>query len=107
MNSEIGKLDKRLTLQYRTKVADGMGGFTDTWVTAATVWAAIWPVSAGDVIQANSTAMVVSHRIRVRYRSVLKTSWRAKFGAKYYAIVSILNPNMENRYLDLMCKESA
>jgi SPP1 family predicted phage head-tail adaptor len=100
-------LDKRITLQYQTRVPDGGGGFTTTWVDAATIWAAIWPVSANDVTQANATVMVVSHRIRIRYRSVLKTSFRIKFGTRFFSIVSIINPNERNEYLDLLCKEAA
>lgn len=103
----IGALNKRITLQHQTKVPDGMGGYTVTWVDSATVWAAIWPTSASEVISANATSMVVSHRIRIRYRSVLRPSWKIKFGTRYFAIVSILNPNEKCEYLDLMVKEAA
>jgi SPP1 family predicted phage head-tail adaptor len=105
--TSIGELNRRITLQYQTKVSDSMGGFTTTWNDAATVWAAIWPTSANEITAANATSMVVSHRIRIRYRSVLKSSWRVKFGLRYFNIVSILNPNESNEYLDLMCKEAA
>jgi len=33
----IGDLKKRIDLQYQTKIADGMGGWTVTWVTDSTV----------------------------------------------------------------------
>lgn len=100
-------LNKRITLQYQTKVADGMGGWIISYIDHATIWAAIWPVSANETIAANAVSMVVSHRIRIRYRSVLKADWRIRFGNRYYAIVSIINPNMANRYLDIMAKEAA
>jgi SPP1 family predicted phage head-tail adaptor len=103
----IGDLNKRITLQYSTRVSDGAGGFTTTWVDAATVWAAIWPTSANEIIAANATVMVVSHRIRIRYRAVLKASWRIKFGLRYFAIVSIINQNEANEFLDIMVKEAA
>lgn len=101
-------LNKRITLQYQTKTADGMGGpAVVTWNDAATIWAAIWPVSANETVAANATSMVISHRIRIRYRSVLKASWRVKFGNRYFAIVSIINPNEAGEFLDLMTKEAA
>jgi SPP1 family predicted phage head-tail adaptor len=103
----IGDLNKRITLQYQTKVPDGMGKFIISWVDADTIWAAIWPVSANEIIAANTISMVVSHRIRIRYRSILKSSWRVKFGNRYFAIVSIINKNEKNELLDLMCKEAA
>lgn len=102
-----GELNKIITLQQKNTVSDGMGGPVVTWADVATVWAAIWPVSASEQTQAQSTTMVISHRIRIRYRSVLKASWRIKFGNRYFNIVSVVNPNEANEFLDLMCKEAA
>ena len=103
---QIGQLNKLVTIQYPTVVPDAMGGFTDTWVQAATAWAAIWPTSAKETVESNSLAMVVSHKIRIRHRSVFKPEWRIKFGNRYFSIVSIINPNEKNEWLDLMCKEA-
>ena len=104
----IGDLNKRIDLIATTKVGDGMGGITETDITvASSIPAAIWPTSAKDMTVMNSTTMVISHRVRVRYRSVLRSSWRLKFGNRYFAIVSIIDPNEEHKFLDLMCKESA
>ena len=102
----IGDLNKRVTIQYTTKVSDGMGHFTETWIDACTVFAAIWPNSAKEMVQSMQTDMVTSHRIRIRYRSVLRPSWRIKFGLRYFNIISILNPNEKNEYLDIMARES-
>ena len=103
----VGELNKRIVLQYQTKVADGGGGFTVSWVEACTVFAAIWPTSANEMIAANALSMVVTHRIRIRWRGAVKASWRIKFGEKYYNIVSIVNSSMGNKYLDILAKEAA
>jgi len=104
----IGDLNKRIILQAPTKVSDGMGGTVNTFSTvASSIAAAIWPVSASDQIQAQATVLVVTHRIRIRYRSVLKTSWRVSWGGRYFTIVSIIDPNTDHKFLDLMCKEAA
>ena len=107
MSSKIGSLNKRITLQHQTKVSDSMGGFTVTWSDAATVWAGIWPVSANEQVQAQATVMTISHRIRIRYRSAFKSSYRIKFGTRYFAIVSVINQNEKNEWLDILAKESA
>jgi len=104
---DSGDLKHRITIQYPTITKDATGAPITTWNDSATVWAAIWPVSANEITAANSTTMVISHRIRIRYRSVLRSSWRLKFGSRYFAIISILNPNESNELLDLMCKEAA
>jgi SPP1 family predicted phage head-tail adaptor len=103
----IGDLKHRVTLQYQTRVADGMGGWTISWVDSGTVYAAIWPVSASEIIQAQAPTMVVTHRIRIRYRSVLKAGWRVSWSGRYFNIVSIVDVNMNHRTLDLMVKEAA
>ena len=102
----IGDLNKRITIQYTTKVADGMGGYTETWNDGDTIFAAIWPTSANELIQSMQNDIVITHRIRIRYRSAFSPAWRVKFGNRYFAIVSVLNPNERNEWLDLMCKES-
>lgn len=101
------ELNKRIVLQSPVNAADGMGGFTVTWADEATVWAAIWPVSAAETIQAAQAQMTVTHRIRIRYRSVLKASWRVSWSGRYFNIVSIIEPNMAHVWLDVLAKEAA
>ena len=102
-------LDKHIDLQAQTRVPDGGGGFTTVWISMlpsnTLIWAGIWPISARDIVQANATVMVISHRIRIRYRSVLKTGWRVKFGNRYFSIIGITCPNEAREFLDIMAKE--
>lgn len=103
-----GELNKRVDLQAQTKVSDGMGGFTTVWTTlAASVPAAIWDATSNERNQANATTLIISHRIRIRYLSVFKSSWRLKHNNRYFAIVSIVNPGEKNEYYDLYCKEAS
>ena len=103
----IGDLDKRISIQAETRVGDGMGGFTSSWATvASSIAAAIWPVSASETVKANALTMVTTHRVRIRYRSVMRPSWRVSWAGRYFAIVSIIDPNEDHKMLDLMCKES-
>ena len=101
-----GQLNKTIVLQEPTRTADGMGGSTETWSDNATIWAAIWPISANEVIRSSQAVMEISHRIRIRYRSGVLSSWRIKFGARYFNIISIINKNESNEYLDIMAKET-
>jgi SPP1 family predicted phage head-tail adaptor len=104
---EIGKLNKRVTLQYSTRTPDGMGGFSLVWNSITPdIWAALWPVSASETVQSNQQVMTISHRIRIRYRSVLKPNYRIKYGNRYFAIVSIINPEERNEWLDILVKEA-
>jgi SPP1 family predicted phage head-tail adaptor len=102
----IGDLDKRIVLQYTTRTPDGMGGFTVAWVDAATVWAAIWPVSAVETIQASQATMTITHRIRIRYRAVLKAGWRISYAGRYFNVVSIIDFSTSHRWIDIFAKEA-
>lgn len=101
----IGDLNRRLELQSPVDVSDSMGGVTRTWNKEAIVWGAIWPTSVTERIQANAPTMVISHRIRIRYRDELGADWRLKYGNRYLSVVSIVNMNEEDRQLDLLCRE--
>lgn len=105
---EGGKLTKRITFQYETMTPDGMGGFIKTWtdVSNGTVWAAIWPIRASEIIKYSSTTMNITHQIRIRFRRGIKPYWRIRFGNRYFAIIQgPLNPNEKNEKLDIFCEE--
>ena len=100
----IGDLKHRITIQAPTRVPDGMGNTDNTWTDRATIYAAIWPVSAKEQIASMGLVLTMTHRIRIRYRSDIKSDWRLKYKNSLFNIVSIVNPNMENRMLDIIVK---
>lgn len=101
-----GEMRHKITLQIPTNTANGQGGFDTTWSDGATVWAAIWPTSAREVVEAMQNGLNVTHRIRIRYLSGLKSFWRVKFGTRYFNIMSVLNPDERNVVQDLICEEA-
>ena len=102
---KTGQLNKYITWQYPTRVSDSMGGHTETWVDACSVWAAIWPISARERAQFGQAAMDITSQIRIRYRNPFMASWRGKYGDRYFNIISIVNVREANEWLDLLCKE--
>ena len=102
----IGELKKRITLQYSTRVSDSMGGFVLTYVDAATVWASTWTTSSGEQVEGMQPNLVRVQKFKIRFRSVLKSSWRIKFGERYFNITGI-DPDEKNEFLFLTCKEAA
>jgi len=102
---QIGEMKHSVTWQQQTKVSDGMGGSDTTWVDVCTTWARILPTSAKEIRQSEQTVLVASHTIRIRYRSVFKSSWRGQFKGRYFAIVGIVNPEERGEWLDILVKE--
>ena len=104
--TRIEDLNKRITLQSSTKVADGMGGLTVTWADVATVWAGVWPISAKEHIEAKQTGITITHQIRIRYRASVTGAYRVLFESRYFNIVSIIDHAEDHEWLDLLCKEA-
>lgn len=102
---KIGDLNRRIELQIPVSLPDGQGAFITTYETVITVWAAIWSAHGSEELRSGQLSMMISHRIRIWYIADIKASWRIKRDDKYYMIISIINPNMDNEYLDLLCKE--
>jgi SPP1 family predicted phage head-tail adaptor len=106
MGLTVSELNKKIVIQKPVSVSDGMGGFTETWQEVSTVWAAIWPISASETIKTMQVGMNITHRIRIRYIESLRASYRILWQGRYFNITSIINPNTENRWLDILCKEA-
>ncbi len=103
-----GELKQRIELQCPTKRPDGVGGFVTSYNTICVIWAAIWPLSAADVLEGMKLSAQITHRIRIRYRKNVISSMRVKFENRYFSIMAPpINPNMKNEMLDLVCKEVA
>jgi len=103
----IRELDRQITLQYKTRVADGMGGWTETYVNAATVWAKITTLRSDEAIQAMSTTGTAIHNITIRYRTDVRASWRVKYGSRYFSIIGPpIDLHMQHKFIELKCKET-
>uniref|UniRef100_A0A6M3JYF5 Putative head-tail joining protein n=1 Tax=viral metagenome TaxID=1070528 RepID=A0A6M3JYF5_9ZZZZ len=109
----IGSLNKLIDIQSKTRVADGLGGFTETYSTRySNIYASIsqisaqeWLSSAKEKMESNQMSMSLIHRIKIRYRGGIKPDWRIKYGNRYFSIASIVNPDEANEELILLCKE--
>ena len=103
-----GELDRQIVLQYKTKVSDGMGNFTETYHDAATVWAKMRTLKSDEAIQAMATTGTAIHNITIRYRTDVRASWRVRYGSRYFAIIGPpIDVNFKHEFLELKCKESS
>ena len=96
----------RITLEYLSKVPDGLAGETSTWVVVDTVWAIVNDFQSDEMVLAMQTTGVLIHKIRIRYRPDVKSSWRIGLAGKYCNIIGPpTNPDKRRRWLDIKCKE--
>lgn len=101
----IGKMNKRITIQeYVTSESDN-GFETKTWQDVKTVWATVKPLSGKEYFAAQATQSEIHIKFYIRYTSAITSEHRIKFDGKYYEIVSPpININGSNRILEIMCK---
>jgi len=108
MNS--GDLSHRIEVQAITKVPDGGGGFVNSWVAlpGGPGFASIWPLKSEESLEGGRTIAAITHRVRIRYRRVFKSSWRIKdlFTGRYYSIITApIDIGDNHQYLEMLCKE--
>lgn len=101
----VGEMNNRITLQYPTRVSDAMGGFTETWISAATVWAKKTTHRSNEAVQAMALTGRATHNYRVHYREDVDSSWRILEGT---VLMSITGPPVEvgrRTWLDITVME--
>lgn len=63
----IGKLDKRITLQTRSATLDDYGQELNSWSDFATVWANVKPISGREKLRAMAVQSILTHTVTIRY----------------------------------------
>lgn len=90
-----GKLRHRVRIERQTTTLDSFGQQSTGWTLVATVWAAVEPLSAREMIAASQVQSSVTARITIRYMAGLLASDRIVFRGKTYNIAGVL-PDAES-----------
>lgn len=90
MSLDVGKLDKRMGVEYVVRSEDSSGDAIETWMHLRDVWASLEPVSVRDFIASRSEQSEVTARIQIRYCDDITPSMRFTHRGKVYNIVGIL-----------------
>jgi len=95
-----------ITIQTRTRTADGEGGFTETWADGDTIPAAIYPIQARQQFEYDTINVHATHRIEVRgLVSVSETANRIKYGTRYFEILTVENIQERDVVNVITCNE--
>lgn len=96
---------KRLIVHAVTRVPDGQGGFTETWLPTAAVWASVEPVKGYEKFQAMQTATPVTHKVTSRFSQAVTTDTRLVMGDRVFRVTEALNRGEAGRFLDARALE--
>lgn len=100
-----GQFRHEMTLHRLAPVADGEGGYAETWTTEASLFVALEPVSAHSFRAAAQELEHVTHRITMRFRAGVEAGMRLTFGARQFDIRTVHDPDASERYLVLTVRE--
>ncbi|MBK6466753.1 MAG: head-tail adaptor protein [Rhodobacter sp.] len=105
-------LNRALELEAATRVPDGAGGFTTSWVSQGTLWAEIKPGSGRDPAGEELTLTSVPYRITVRAAlpgsaSRPKSEQRFSEGTRLFSILAVTERDPAGHYLTCFCREEA
>ena len=105
-----GALRHRIAIETQTDTDDGMGGFTTTWGTfqgMSRTPAAIWPLKSKERLDSMKLENLITHKIRIRYRSGITTKHRINWAdrSRVFNIISIINPDERNIMLEMLATE--
>lgn len=105
----ISDLTKRITFQCPTRVGDGMGGWVETYIDVATVWAKKTTHRSNEAVEAMRQTGKLTHNYRIRFRRDVKGDWRIQDTGKYMAIIGPpieVNEGPGRHWLDITAEEA-
>lgn len=103
-------LNRALVLEAMGRVADGAGGFAESWAVLGTLWAEVRPGTGRDRVAEDSLQGVVGYRITLRgapqgspARPV--PGQRLRDGGRVFAILAVTEADAAGRYLTCFARE--
>lgn len=104
------ELNRALVLEEKQRLADGAGGFSETWVLRGVLWGAVRPLSAGEGTLEEIVSARQLFRILVRGRAQGAPSrpipgQRFRDGTRRFEILAVSEEPPEGRYLRITARE--
>ena len=97
---------RKVTVQAVTRVADGQGGFAESWSDVGTAWCSVEPVKAYEKFQAMQMATPVTHKLVMRYSPLVTATSRLTLGTRVFAVTEVIDRNDDRRYLTVKAVET-
>ncbi|MBB4955523.1 SPP1 family predicted phage head-tail adaptor [Agrobacterium vitis] len=85
----IGKMDRRITIEHETETVKPSGSVVKTWAPVATVWAEILQQTASEFLTNYGEAETGTVIFRVRFRPGITTADRVRYDGIAYDLKEI------------------
>jgi SPP1 family predicted phage head-tail adaptor len=100
---KAGKLRQQITIERASQTQNEYGEIVEGWETVGTFPASVEPINGREYFAAQAVQSEVTTRIRMRYKPGILVTDRVTHGGTVYNIQSVINPEMRNEELILMC----
>lgn len=107
---KVPRLNRALALEEAVNVADGAGGYSQSWTTLGHLWAEVAFRTGREASQGGGAVSVASYKITVRGVPVgssmrPRPDQRLREGTRLFRILSVAEKDAEGRYLICMAQE--
>lgn len=103
MATQLGQLDQRVSLQRVERVSDGGGGFEETWVQIARLWARVVPASGEERLAAQQREAEIGYHVTIRYRELPEATLSVVWRGKRLAVLWPADAGPRSGFLTLDC----
>lgn len=100
-----GKLRERVTIQQASESRNSLGETVLTWADLTTTWASVEGVSSREALLFGQQEIVVTHRVRMRYSSLLRPTMRFRWRNRTLNIISLLEYDNRTEHVAI-CEET-
>lgn len=101
---EIGKLNKRITINKISRVASGTG-WTETITKVKDTWAHVRPISHGETLSFGLELGQRNIEFTIRYDGELDQTNQIVFGSRTFRVKSVINTDEANREVKILAVE--
>ena len=102
---DIGKLNKRITLQRTVEAEDELGNSRTEWRDYKSIWATVKPYKASEYNFMGKLKPDVTHRFYVRYRYDVSPDMRIKYNKRVFEISGVIDMEEQHRLLEIQAQE--
>lgn len=104
---QIGRLNRRITIEQKSVTRDAYGGETITWSTVAAVWAAVLPIRGREYVAIRQAGAELTTRFVIHYRAGVTPAMRVSYNGATYNIEEVIDSEDGHRFLELMARAEA
>jgi len=102
-----GRLNKQVTIQYKTVTRAAPGDESITWNDEDTVWGNYRPLRGKEYFAAMQTQSEVTGTWTIRYRRGLTAAKQLKYDNRIFEIVAVIDIDEQHRFLEIVTKEKS